>query len=165
MTPLDLSEEEATAYHEAGHAVMGCLLDRRPLRVDILPDSCGNVGHTKFPDDFHEYEERNSDDQKKIAYVETRVLIEVAGTIAHDFKCPTRNLDSGDKHDEYIARELIECIQVTNREELFKSLRRRAKELIFEHWAWVDGIARTLVEKKELDGSQLPELRPLAGSK
>jgi hypothetical protein len=40
------SEEEETAYHEAGHAVMGCILGRPPLCVSIVPDAHGNVGQT-----------------------------------------------------------------------------------------------------------------------
>jgi hypothetical protein len=161
-----VEEEEATAYHEAGHAVMGCLLGRPPLRVDIVPDACGNVGHTTFPDDFREYEGCLSDDPKFHAYIEIRVMIEAAGTVAHDLKSPARAHDSSDECDEHWARELVMYISVPlpDHGEYVRCRRHRARELISHHGPWVEAVARALVEKKELCGSDVSELRALIGA-
>jgi hypothetical protein len=91
----------------------------------------GRVGHTTFPDDFREYEGCRSDDPKFHAYIEIRVMIEAAGTVAHNLKSPARAHDSSD-----------EC----------------------HHWPWVEAVARALVEKKELCGSDVSDLRALTGA-
>jgi hypothetical protein len=43
--------KEETAYHEAGHAVIGCVLQRYPLSVSIVSDGKGAVGKTEFEQD------------------------------------------------------------------------------------------------------------------
>ncbi|WP_206745788.1 hypothetical protein, partial [Bradyrhizobium canariense] len=40
-----------TACHEAGHAVMGCLLERLPISVSIVADVKGAVDKTEFEQD------------------------------------------------------------------------------------------------------------------
>src|SRR5262249_43133055 len=100
--------EEDTAYHEAGHAVMGCVLQRLPLWVSIIPDGKGVVGRTEFEQDGRPggYSHFDQSDAKK-AYIRVRVLIEVAGTIAHNIKFPDRVHDEGDANDEHWARDLV----------------------------------------------------------
>jgi ATP-dependent Zn protease len=51
MNKLSRDEQQATAYHEAGHAVMGCILSRPPQSVSIVPDDSGVRGRTIFDDD------------------------------------------------------------------------------------------------------------------
>jgi hypothetical protein len=138
---------------------MGCILDRPPLCASIERDDCC-AGHTTFPDDSEGYDERRSDDPQKLAYIKTRVFIEVAATIAHDFKSPRRAHDSGDKRDECNARRWIGGIQVADREEYLRCCRRRADELISQHWSWIEAVARALIEKRELRGSDVSKLRP-----
>jgi ATP-dependent Zn protease len=46
-TPVD-PQKIATAYHEAGHAVMGCVVGRLPLSATIVPDGKGVVGQVHF---------------------------------------------------------------------------------------------------------------------
>jgi hypothetical protein len=43
-----MTDEEATAYHEAGHAVVGALRNRPPDWVTIIADG-GAAGKTEFP--------------------------------------------------------------------------------------------------------------------
>jgi ATP-dependent Zn protease len=100
--------KEETAYHEAGHAVMGCVLERHPLSVSIVGDGKGAVGQTEFEQDaplgsFRHFDQ--SETKKK--YIRTRVLIEVAGTIAHDIKFPERAHDEGDAYDDHWAKQLV----------------------------------------------------------
>jgi ATP-dependent Zn protease len=47
-TDLTLTD---TAYHEAGHAVIGILVGRLPLSATIVPDGTGMVGKVEFDSD------------------------------------------------------------------------------------------------------------------
>jgi hypothetical protein len=103
-----MKQNEETAYHEAGHAVMGCLLQRYPLLVSIVPDGKGGVGRTQFQNDIPPggYRHFDGSDGKK-RYIRIRVLIEVVGTIAHDVKFPGRTHDEGDAHDDNWAGDMV----------------------------------------------------------
>ncbi|MET4121119.1 hypothetical protein ABIB85_007587 [Bradyrhizobium sp. JR1.5] len=91
-----------TAYHEAGHAVMGCLLERLPISVSIVADVKGAVGKTEFEQDAPPGGFRHFDgSERKKKYIRTLVLIEVAGTIPYDIEFPGRAHDQGDAHDDY----------------------------------------------------------------
>ena len=58
-------QDEETAYHESGHAVMGCLVQRFPLWVSIIPDGRGGVGRTEFDTDGRRYSHFDQSDAKK----------------------------------------------------------------------------------------------------
>ena len=82
MCQSHLADDEGTAYHEAGHAVMGAIRNRPPLAVSIVPNGRGVAGQTIFPNDCPlEFKNYLSASPGKRDYVETRILIEVAGTI------------------------------------------------------------------------------------
>jgi hypothetical protein len=109
MTAKDSIDEEGTAYHEAGHAVVGAVRGRPPIFATIIPDGAGAVGKTEFPDDLRpEYKTHFGNSPEKRAYIETRILTSVAGTIAHDLRFPGRAHDAADVNDDRISRELIE---------------------------------------------------------
>ena len=133
----EVSKEE-TAYHEAGHAVMGCVLQRRPLSVSIVADGKGVVGKTEFEQDAPPAGFRYFDDSdEKKRYIRTRVLIEVAGTIAHDIKYPGRRHDEGDANDDHWAQQLVtEGVRIEdNREGYLARVRQEAEVLLKDHWA------------------------------
>jgi hypothetical protein len=157
---MNSSEEEATAYHEAGHAAMGCILGRPPLCVSIVPDAHGNVGQTIFPNDWPNFEPYSSASLKKREYIEIRVLTEVAATFANDLKFPGRSHDSGDNQDEASARDMIQHVNVLDREEYLQCMRRKARGLIAQHWPWIEAVALAHIEKRKLRGCDLWELRP-----
>ena len=50
MIPSHSDDEEGTAFHEAGHAIVGAVRDRPPLWVTIIAAD-GASGKTEFPDD------------------------------------------------------------------------------------------------------------------
>src|ERR1700730_12322741 len=100
-------DDDATAYHEAGHAVMGALRDLLPLFVSIVPTGNGVVARTEFPDAPPAFKNYLCASPEKQAYIETVVLIEVAAAIAHDFHTPGRVHDAGDAHDLQRARAFI----------------------------------------------------------
>src|SRR3954452_13632012 len=90
----------ATAYHEAGHVVMGITLGFDPLSASILPDGVGIIGLTSFPTELPEFAGPSSNPSlKKRDYVEKRVMLKLAGTVAHDDKFPKRRHDDCDRRD------------------------------------------------------------------
>jgi hypothetical protein len=130
-------ERKSTAYHEAGHAVIGVVLGRIPTSVDIVYDACGNAGHTYFgadlPKDFKRYFNQSPE---KRHYLEMRVLIALAGTAAHDFLCSGRAHDEGDNRDERAAMEMIEESRSWDQDHdrYLETLKILVREQVTEHW-------------------------------
>lgn len=163
MFPSHSTNEEATAYHEAGHAVMGAIHDKSPDFITIVPH--GDVaGINEFPDDLRpEYKRHHYDSPEKRCYIEARILIAVAGIVAHDLRFPARVRDAGDAHDARRAREIIEesagwadnC-----RESYFQQLQETARGLLQANWLWVEAVAHALIENRSLPGGKVIELRP-----
>jgi ATP-dependent Zn protease len=137
MISNHLTDEEATAYHEAGHAVVGALRNRPPDWVTIIADG-GAAGKTEFPDDVRsEFKGYSGDWPEKRAYIETRILIAVAGTIAHDLRVPDRAQDAGDAYDKQRARDFIQdhaCWAESDREQYLQQLQESARGLLETNW-------------------------------
>lgn len=156
-------EEEATAYHEAGHAIVGAIRDRWPTLVTIVVH--GRVaGKALFPEDWRpEFKGHFGNSSEKHFYIETRILIALAGTIAHDLRFPGRDHDAGDAYDERNARAVMEdnagwadgC-----RDSYFEQLRDTARALLQTNWSWVEAVARALIESKTISGATVLRLRP-----
>src|SRR5438128_1821436 len=67
----------ATAYHEAGHAVAACLLNRPFHHVSIEPDA-GSRGHVIFKEFTARIEERlteHADDTKTQRLIQREIMI------------------------------------------------------------------------------------------
>lgn len=158
-----MTDEEATAQHEAGHAVMAAICDRLPTFVTIVPHG-GVAGINEFPDDLvAEFKNHLYDSPEKRAYIETRILIALAGIVAHDLRFLARVRDAGDAHDERRARAIIEdnagwadnC-----RDSYFQQLQETARGLLQTNWLWVEAVAHALIENRSLPGAKVIELRP-----
>jgi hypothetical protein len=156
-------DEEGTAYHEAGHAVEGALCDRAPHWVTVIAVD-GVAGRTEFPKDWlREYTGHSGDWPEKRLYIETRILTGVAGTIAHDMRCPERAHDAGDEYDEKCAWAIMEDHAGWadgDRDGYFQQLQERARGLLLANWRWVEAVARALIERKTLKREEVMELRP-----
>jgi Peptidase family M41 len=163
MTAEDSIDEEGTAYHEAGHAVVGAVRGRAPIFATIIPDGAGAVGKTEFPKDWlPEYKTHFGDSPEKRTYIETRILTSVAGTIAHDLRFPGRAYDAADANDDRISRELIEdnAGWADNyRDTYLKRLQGIARGLLQANWPWVEGVARALFDRKTISTDDIIELR------
>ena len=163
MIPSHSADEEATAYHEAGHAVVGAVRGRAPIFVTIMPDG-GASGKNEFPEDWlPEFQSHLSDSREKRAYIETRILTEVAGTVAHDLRFPGRARDAGDAYDERCVRAVIEenaGWADNDRDSYFQQLKETARGLLQTNWPWVEAVARALIERKTILTAEVMELRP-----
>ncbi|MDI1347099.1 MAG: hypothetical protein PSV22_23860 [Pseudolabrys sp.] len=154
-------QEIETAYHEAGHAFMGCLIDRLPISVTIV--ARGQItGETFFEPDVPKFARRVLDPSpEKRRYAEQRVLTELADTAAHDLLCPGRIHDSGDENDLAITNELIKELVswADNRDEYLRDCQTRAVKLLQQNWPWVEAVAKALLEKKTLQREIILSLR------
>jgi ATP-dependent Zn protease len=152
------AERKATAYHEAGHTVMGYILGRPPLSVDIMRDANGNAGHTHFPEDVPEcIRSRFDDSPQKRQYLELRVLTTLAGTAAHNILQPNRTPDSGDQMDENQAREIVrDHMSWSDDHDVYiHQLKTMAQKILSENRGAVEAIAAALLERDRLTNDEI----------
>jgi Peptidase family M41 len=163
MTPSHSAHEEATAYHEAGHAVVGAVLNRPPIFVTIIPDELAS-GKNEFPDDcLPQFKNYLDVSPEKQAYIETRILIRIAGTIAHNLRFPDRITGPADAYDEHWARTIIEqnaSWAGSDPDSYFRQLQETARRLLQADWPWVEVVARALIDRKTIGKVEVMELRP-----
>jgi hypothetical protein len=160
---MNSRELEATAYYEAGHAVVGAIRDRPPITVSVVPD--GDVaGRNDFPEDWlPEFRGHFGGSPAKRAYIETRILTGVAGTIAHDLRFPGRVHDAGDVNDNGGARAILEDNAGwadDDRDGYFRQLCANARDLLQTNWPWVEAVAVALIVRKTISGAEVMQLRP-----
>ena len=150
--------DEATAYHEAGHAVIGCVLDWPPVRVTI--EAVGDVvGRTDF-EDWPEPFTRVLNSSEASNFIENRIVGVFAAGIAQTRKFPERARDQGDTRDERQAQnysDYLYCDQGCEeaREAALKNGRLRAVSLIEKHWRSIETVAQALIKQRTLDREQL----------
>jgi ATP-dependent Zn protease len=147
----------ATAYHEAGHAVIGVLVERLPLSATIKPDGTGVVGKVVFEADAPLQARRYFDDSGiKRAYARARVLGELAGSIAHDIAEPDRKRDGADEHDDYWSRELArEMVSWEDTDAYIDAARRETFDLLRANWQAVEALAQALLEKRTMQRHEI----------
>jgi hypothetical protein len=151
-------ERKETAYHEAGHAVMGFILGRTPSTIDIIRDADGNAGHTDFASDLlPKYKQWFNQSPEKQQYLKVRVLVSIAGTAAHDLLCPGRQHDSGDERDEAAAKDMImETRSWADDHDIYlHSLKILARTKIIENWKKVEEVANMLLRCSHISGDEL----------
>jgi hypothetical protein len=165
MADPKLIDDGATAFHEAGHAVVGALRGRPPISATILPDGDGAAGTTVFPEDFtEEFRRYLNVSPEKQKYVDTRILTEVAATIAHDLHEPDRTHDQGDECDDRRARDFVSrgagWVAIDGREAYLQRQKDVALDLLCSNWAWVEAVANALLQKRTISGEEVLALRP-----
>ena len=158
-----VSQELATAYHEAGHAVVSCHYKRIPATVSIVPDGMGAVGSVYFNDDVPvEYRNYLGDGDDKKSYIEMRVVTKLAGSCAHDVIDKLRVKDIGDICDDKCAMNIIienASWAEDDREGYLETCRKIAKEIIDKNWEWIEAVVVELMLMKTLEGSHILRLR------
>ncbi len=88
------------------------------------------------------------------------MLIEVAGTIAHDIKFPDRDHDQGDEFDDHWARQLVtdNVSWEDDREAYLERKKQEAKTLLKKHWLLVEKVAAALLQRQKLSRAELLEI-------
>ena len=146
---------EYTAYHEAGHAAAGRLLDRPPKRVTIVPDEeagslggCESFAMPSFKPDM-------GVDLRTRFRIECECTILLAGPVA-EARVRGRRNQAGAAGDYRTAVRLAEFVCKSEREieKYLDWLTVKAEELLAVpwHWAGVVRVAECLVAQRTLSG-------------
>ena len=148
--PPPPSELVATAYHEAGHAVVALALGRPVHRVTVRPTT-DRLGQCEFKKGRHQ----PTDD-----WVEDEILIALAG-MAAEAKATGVYERGGAARDLRFARSLM--LQRASERSLERFERRmlgKVEHLLGDdgHWRAVEAIAAELVAKETISGRQAVHL-------
>lgn len=148
--PSPPPELVATAYHEAGHAVVALALGRPVHRVSVRP-SAERLGQCEFKKGRHQ----PTDD-----WVEDEILISLAG-MAAEARATGFYERGGAARDLRFARSLM--LQRSSERSLDRYERRmlaKVENLLSDdgHWKAVEQIAAELVAQATLSGRQAVHL-------
>jgi ATP-dependent Zn protease len=143
-----MSEEQpldrATAYHEAGHAVVALALDRPVHKVTILPKA-QRLGACEFRKGV----QRPSDD-----WIETSILIALAGMVA-EARVTGRYCPLGASQDLKVVRKLA-ALRASERaiDRLERRMLAKTENLLGDEALWqaVELIANELLEHGQISG-------------
>ena len=136
--------DPATAYHEAGHAVVALALGRPVHKVSALPDR-ERLGHCAFG----KAPVRPSED-----WIEREILISLAGLAAEARHTGTYGWAEAEKDLRYVRRLLRDSGSERKAERVEKRLLRKVEHLLAddEHWRAVELIAAELLAHGVISG-------------
>src|SRR2546422_12664 len=134
---MEQRPDEATAYHEAGHAVVALALGRPVQRVSILPDRV-HLGKCEFGKGLF----RPSED-----WLEREMLIALAGIAAEARHTGKYAWPGAARDRQYVRRLAVQRAGERQAERLERRLLARAEHLLGRegHWRAVELIAAELL--------------------
>jgi ATP-dependent Zn protease len=140
----DASSLSATAYHEAGHAVVALVLGRPIQRISILPDgdflgAC-HFGKATF---------RPTED-----WLEREILIALGGIAAEARYTNNYAWDGAARDQRYVRRLAVQRAGERRAERLQQRLLAKVENLLANegHWRAVEKIAAGLVKCGSISG-------------
>lgn len=143
-------ELTATAFHEAGHAVMAISLGRPVQKVTIAPGRMETGGTRLGACELRKGRGRASQD-----VIEDEVLILLAGMVA-EARFTGRYCPHGATQDLRTVQRVLESRANTQRqlERLQRRLLEKTEHLLSDdaHVAAIESIARELIEKTSISG-------------
>ena len=141
MTP---PSDEATAYHEAGHAVVALALGRPIHRVSVLPDG-QFLGLCRFGKGVF----RPSED-----WLEREILIALGGLAAEARHTGDYAWDAADRDRQYVRQLAVQRAGERQAERLERRLLSKAEHLLGQegHWRAVELIAAELLQRGVISG-------------
>jgi ATP-dependent Zn protease len=136
--------DQATAYHEAGHAVLAFILGRPVHRVSILPGQ-DHVGVCKFGKSAY----RPSED-----WLEREILIALGGIAAEARLTGTYAWDAAARDQQYVRRLAVKRAGEARAEKLERRLLAKAEHHLADEGCWraVELIAAELLRHREISG-------------
>jgi hypothetical protein len=155
------NKDAATAYHEAGHAVVAWCLDLDLGSATIVPDG-DSAGHVMIePEEpstcaaavqggpWHPYR----------LLLEKRVMVLQAGEVAQRRSNP-RSVRRGHSQDDF--KRCVDILRIYAPDEEkrdvgshYRLLCNWTAHLIEQHWHLVEAVAKALLERRELSGPQI----------
>lgn len=150
------SDREATAYHEAGHAVVALVLERPVHRVSILPNQ-QRLGQCEFGKGVV----RPSED-----VLEREALIALAGLAAEARFTGNYGLEEADRDLRYIRRLVLQRKSERAAPRYEHRLLSKVEAMLAEAGAWkaVEMIAAELLEHGLISGRAARHLFDRASS-
>jgi hypothetical protein len=135
---------EATAYHEAGHAVIALALGRPVHRVSILPSN-DRLGICEF----RKGTIRPTDD-----WIEREILISLGGIAAETRHTNVRDWGSAGRDWEYVHALAVGRAGERRAERLINRLLAKAEHMIAkeDHWQAIVLIAKALLQHGTMSG-------------
>jgi len=136
--------DEATAYHEAGHAVLALVLGRQVHRVSVLPNH-KHLGQCEFRKGVF----RPSED-----WLEREILITLGGIAAEARHTGNYALDMATHDQEYVRRLAVQRAGNRQAERLQRRLLAKVEHLLAKegHWRAVQLIALELLRCGKISG-------------
>jgi ATP-dependent Zn protease len=141
---MDQPFDEATAYHEAGHAVVALALGRPIHRVSVLPDG-QYLGLCRFGKGIS----RPSED-----WLEREILIALGGIAAEARHTGDYAWDGAARDQQYVRRLAMQRAGERQAERLERRLLAKAEHLLAQegHWRAVELIAGELLQRGVISG-------------
>jgi ATP-dependent Zn protease len=141
---MDPCCDEATAYHEAGHAVVALALGRPVHRVSVLADRDG-LGLCEFRKGVF----RPSED-----WLEREILIALGGVAAEARATGAYAWDAADRDLQYVRDLAVKRAGQRQAERLERRLLAKAEHLLAKagHWRAVERIAAELRRRGAISG-------------
>src|SRR5690242_10583354 len=136
--------DKATAYHEAGHAVMALALGRPVHRVSVEADREG-LGLCEFRKGVV----RPSED-----WLEREILIALGGLAAEARLTGDYAWDAADRDRQYVRQLAVQRAGERQAERLERRLLSKAEHLLSQegHWRAVELIAAELLQRGVISG-------------
>lgn len=143
MEPAE-SHDPATAYHEAGHAVIALALDRPVHRVSVLP-KLKRLGQCEFKKGVS----RGTDD-----WLEREILIALAGLAAEARHTGRYGLSEADQDLRYVRRLVLQRTSERAAERYERRMLAKVEYLLSDdvNWAAVEAIAAELLKLGTISG-------------
>jgi ATP-dependent Zn protease len=137
------AEATATAYHEAGHAVVALALGRGIHKVSIRPKQDW-LGRCEFRKGV-----RPSDD-----FVEDEILISLGGMVAEARTTGTYDRLAADRDLRYVRRLVVQRVSDRQVERFERRMLSKTEYLLADagNWAAVELIAAELLRLGEISG-------------
>ncbi len=147
---MESNIDEATAYHEAGHAVLALLLDRPVQCVSILPDR-DHLGICEFGKRVY----RPSED-----WLEREILIALGGLAAEARFTGIYAWDGAARDQQYVRRLSVQRAGERRAEKLERRMLAKAEHLLADAGSWraVELIAAELLRQREISGRTVKHL-------
>ena len=136
--------DPATAYHEAGHAVIALALDRPVHRVSVLPNR-ERLGACEFGKGVS----RPSED-----WIEREILISLAGMAAEAKHTGKYGFAEADRDLRYVRRLVLKRTSERAAERYERRLLSKVEYLLADdaHWNAVERIAAELLKHGAISG-------------
>lgn len=177
---LKMTEEERriTAYHEAGHALVGHLLEESHpdiYKVTITPRGL-SLGHTSFEPKQDEY-------SLSLRQIEARIATQLAGRVAEELLLGEQDVTTGAESDLVNATQLAKNMvtrwgyskdlgpvyygdaenfpkDIVEKEvkEILERNYERSRKILNDNRDKLDKLALTLLERETIDGKELKQL-------